>query len=77
VHVQRARLDLHQRSRHHQEFTGHIDVDVRQLPQKRQVLIRDLRDRNVMHVHFRPADQIQQQIHRAVERIKRNLVFLL
>src|SRR5690606_25804577 len=56
-----------QRRRHHQELAGPVQVQVRQVLDRGQVLLGDPRDGDVVDVHLFPADQVQQQVEGALE----------
>ena len=77
---ERPRLQLHERGRHDEELARGVDVHPVVVPQGRdrgQELIRDLHDRNVVDVHFRPPDQVEQQVERPLEGAEPDRVFVL
>ena len=64
---QHAALDVQERRRHDEEFTGNIHVLAVHLPDVFQVLVCDLRDRNVVDVDFVFFDQVYEKIQRALK----------
>ncbi len=65
------RLDAHERRGHLQELAGPLQA---QVPldslDRRDELTRDLRDRDVEDVDVLRADQVEQQVERALERLE-------
>ena len=70
---QHARLDLGQRRGHHQVFAGELELHAAHHVDVRHVLARDLGDRDVEDVEVLAADQVQQQVERAFERLEEHL----
>src|SRR5262245_10586502 len=70
---QQTALDVNQRRRHHQKFTGNIKIELLHQVQILEVLRRDERDWYVVDVHLMLFDQVDQQIERSLERLKPNL----
>ena len=64
---QRARLDVNQRRRHHQELPGHVEVQLLHQIDVAEVLLGDERDRDVVDVHLVLANEVQQEIERTLE----------
>ena len=62
---QHLRLDLDQRRRHEDELAAQVDVQLFGLAEIVQVLVGDLRYRDVVDADLLLADQIEQQINRA------------
>lgn len=75
--LEHAGLDLHQRGGHDEELARQVNVDLLDLLEKRQVLIRDGGDGDVGDVHLRPADEEQQQVQRTLEGVERNVIVIL
>ena len=67
-------LDQDQRRGHVDEIGGDIDIELFELVQIFQILARDLGDGNIVNVHLLLADQIQQQVERAIVGIEMNFV---
>jgi hypothetical protein len=70
---QHARLDLGQDRGHHQVLGGQLEAQVLQHVDVVDVLAGDLRDRDVEDVQVLPADQVQQQVERALEGLEDDL----
>ena len=70
---QHARFDLGERRRHEQIFAGELELQHLHELDVARVLARDLGDRNVEDVEVLPADQIEQQIERALEGLQKHL----
>ncbi len=64
---QHPRLDVDERRRHHEKFTGDIETQFGHQIQVFEVLLRDEDDRDVVDVHLVLLDEVQQQIERALE----------
>ena len=67
---QHARFDLGQDRGHHQVFGGQLEAQVLHHADVFDVLARDLGDRDVEDVEVLAADQVQQQVERALEGIE-------
>ena len=70
---QHARFDLGERRRHQQVFAGQLELQHLHELDVTGVLSRDLGDRDVQNVEVLPADQIEQQIERALEGLEKHL----
>ncbi len=64
---QHRRLDLHQRRGHDQKIARQVDVELFEHLDIPQILVRDLRQRDVVDIDLLLADQIQQKVQRAGE----------
>src|SRR5688572_1398311 len=62
-----ARLDPHERRRHHEELPRHFQVQLPHQIQRLQILAGDLRDRDVGDLDLVLLDQVQQQVQRPFE----------
>ena len=61
---QHLRLDLDQRRRHEDKLAAQIDIQLVRAAQEVEILIRDLRDRDVVDVDLVPANQVKQEADR-------------
>jgi hypothetical protein len=64
---QARRLQLDQGGGHHQELGRRVEVDRVQVAQDGQVLVGDLRDRDVVDVDLVPRDELQQEVEGPLE----------
>ena len=70
----RARLDVDQRRRHHQELAGDVQIQLLHQLDVGEVLLGNQRDRDVVDVHLVLLDEVNQQIERPLERFELDLV---
>ena len=70
---QHARLDLDQQRGHQQIFGRQLEILGANLIDVRQILQRQRRHRDIEHVEMLLANQIEQQVERPFERLKKNL----
>ena len=70
---QHLALDVNQRRRHDEELAGEVEVQLLQQVQVLEVLLRDDRDLDVIHVHLVLLDQMDEQVERAFERLQLDL----
>jgi hypothetical protein len=61
------RLPLDQGRRHQEEVGGDVEVQLLHQAHVREILVGDLRDRNLRDVHLVALDQVEQEIERAFE----------
>ena len=57
-------FDLHERARHHQKFSRHLQIQVFQDIEVSQIFMRDLRDRDVRDLQVVFLDEVQKKIQR-------------
>jgi hypothetical protein len=67
VGQQLARLDLHQRARHHEEVADVVQVERAQHREVLEVVVEDARDADLVDVELRLPHEVQQQVHGARE----------
>src|SRR5262249_32034118 len=67
---QQARLDLHERRRHHQILARQVEVQLLEEAKVGEILVCDQRDRNVVNVDLVLLDQVQQEIERPFEDVE-------
>ena len=60
-------FDFHQRSRHGDELTGFVHIEILGIADDFDVLLGDIADEDLLQVNFGFADQRQQQIQRSVK----------
>ena len=65
---------MQQRRRHHEEFTGHRQVQFLHHRQIVQILLSDQRNRNIVDVDFVFLDEVQKEIERTFEILDLDLV---
>ncbi len=70
---QHAALDLDQHRRHQQVLGGQFEIALADLLDVGEVLLRDLRHRDVEDIEVLLADQVQQQVERSFERLEEDL----
>jgi hypothetical protein len=70
---QHARLDLDEHRRHQQVLGGQLEVVLADLIDVGQVLARDVGQRDVEDVEVLLADQVEQQVERALEGVEEDL----
>ena len=71
---QKARLHIHQGSRHQQIFAGHVEVEFLKHVDVSDVLIRDLRDREMVDIQFVGTNQMKEKIQRTLKGTKAHQV---
>ena len=77
--TQAAGLDFNKRRSHDEKLTRLFNIHIVSpgMVQHIQILIRNLRNRNVLQIHLRPTHQKEQQIERPLEGVKGDpIVFL-
>src|SRR5213080_1493899 len=70
---QHARLELDQLGRHHQEITGHGEVQFLHQLQVTKILVRDAGDRDVVDIDLLLANQVEEKIERSFKVAQRDL----